>query len=161
MGKRGKWEEFAVVCSTMISRAPLIPGLHFLVEIRDMYSETIIKYIIQLNSCNLNSYNSNNHVIRTNFPVPSNFPIMYGNSYNSNNHVIRTNFSALWEFELHEFYCTYNSYFCSIWIQFRLHFLQLEPWIICQPPYLLFFRCIFMPQYTFLAFSFQIVHLFI
>ena len=52
-----------------------------------------------------NSYNSNNHVIRTDFPVPSNFPIMYGNSYNSNNHVIRTNFSALWEFELHEFYC--------------------------------------------------------
>ena len=50
---------------------------------------------IQLNSCYPNSYNSNNHVIRTNFPVPSNFPIMYGNSYNSNNHVIRTNFSAL------------------------------------------------------------------
>ena len=60
---------------------------------------------LQLNSCNPNSYNSINHVIRTNFPVPSNFPIMYGNSYNSNNHVIRTNFSALWEFELHEFYC--------------------------------------------------------
>ena len=51
--------------------------------------------MVQLNSCNPNSYNSNNHVIRTNFPVPSNFPIMYGNSYNSNNHVIRTNFSAL------------------------------------------------------------------
>ena len=52
------------------------------------------KIVIQLNSCNPNSYNSNNHVIRTNFPVPSNFPIMYGNSYNLNNHVIRTNFSA-------------------------------------------------------------------
>ena len=39
---------------------------------------------IQLNSRNPNSYNSNNHVIRTNFPVPSNFPIMYGNFYNSN-----------------------------------------------------------------------------
>ena len=52
-------------------------------------------FLIQLNSCNPNSYNSNNHVIRTNFPVPSNFPIMYGNSYNSNNHVILTNFSAL------------------------------------------------------------------
>ena len=50
---------------------------------------------IQLNSCNPNSYNSNNHVIRTNFPVTSNFPIMYGNPYNLNNHVIRTNFSAL------------------------------------------------------------------
>ena len=33
------------------------------------------------------------------------------NSYNSNNHVIRTNFSALWEFELHEFYCTCKKIF--------------------------------------------------
>ena len=78
-------------------------------------------FYIQLNSCNPNSYNSNNHVIRTNFPVPSNFLIMYGNSYNSNNHVIRTNFSALREFELHEFYCIYTvndrlspgGYFCQ------------------------------------------------
>ena len=31
---------------------------------------SLLKKYIQLNSCNPNSYNSNNHVIRTNYPVP-------------------------------------------------------------------------------------------
>ena len=47
---------------------------------------------IQLKSCNSNSYNSNTHVNRKGFSVPSEFTLktLQENSFNSNSHYSKT-----------------------------------------------------------------------
>ena len=67
--------------------------------------EYFINGDVQLNSCNSNSFNSKDHLNRTNYLVPSKFtrkPLQENsfnsNSHNSKNHLNRTNFSVLWTY---------------------------------------------------------------
>ena len=69
------------------------------------YEDSRLRKNVQLNSCNSNSYNSKDHLNRTNYSVPSEFtskPLQENsfnsNSHNSKNHLNRTDSWVPWTY---------------------------------------------------------------